>query len=67
MTAVDRMLERAAGIGEWLADNAPYCNADQKHLDENTVERAYWHYGYRAALLDAIRLINKMEWPEPGK
>lgn len=45
---------RADGIKEWLDETAPYVFADQRHLDENTPERAYWHYGYRAALLDVL-------------
>jgi hypothetical protein len=43
-------------ISKWLGDNAPYVVADQKHLDENTPERAYWHYGYKAALSDVLAL-----------
>lgn len=50
----EKLQRRADEIGAWLTDNAPYCTADQRHLDENTPERAYWHYGYRAALLDVI-------------
>jgi hypothetical protein len=43
-------------ISKWLGHNAPYVVADQKHLDENTPERAYWHYGYKAALSDVLAL-----------
>lgn len=32
--------------------------AEQKHLDRGSVERAYWHYGYLAAMRD---IINRME------
>lgn len=56
---IDKFQERADGIGKWLNDNAPYCFADQKHLDENTPERAYWHYGYRAALIDVMKQLKK--------
>ncbi len=45
------------GIREWMADEAPYVAADQRHLDANTPERAYWHYGYQAALRDVLDLI----------
>lgn len=48
---------RMQGIREWMADEAPYVTADQRHLDANTPERAYWHYGYQAALGDVLRLI----------
>ena len=49
--------ERLKDIEGWLADNAPYVVADQKHLDENSPERAYWHYGYMVALRDVLRLL----------
>jgi hypothetical protein len=31
---------RLQGIREWMAEEAPYVTADQKHLDANTPERA---------------------------
>jgi len=48
---------RMQGIREWMAEEAPYVTADQRHLDANTPERAYWHYGYQTALADVIALI----------
>lgn len=50
---------RMDGIREWMADEAPYVTADQRHLDANTPERAYWHYGYQAALSDVLALIER--------
>jgi hypothetical protein len=50
---------RMQGIREWMADEAPYVTADQRHLDANTPERAYWHYGYQAALSDILALIER--------
>ena len=41
---------RRDGIRDWLDEEAPYTAADQKHLDSDTPERAYWHHGYQAAL-----------------
>ncbi len=32
----------------------------QRHLDEGTVERAYWHYGYMVALRDVLRLWRRL-------
>ena len=54
---INALIDRERVIKEWLDDNAPYCFADQKHLDEGSRERAYWHYGYRAALVDVINKI----------
>jgi hypothetical protein len=55
--AIQKFQARADGIGKWLKNTAPHVVDEQKHLDDGSVERAYWHYGYRAALLDAIRLL----------
>lgn len=48
---------RMQGIREWMAEEAPYITVDQRHLDANTPERAYWHYGYQAALSDVLAMI----------
>jgi hypothetical protein len=45
----------------WVDDEAPYTAADQKHLDQGTPERAYWHHGYQAALTDVIELLSRAE------
>ena len=50
---------RMEGIREWMADEAPYISADQRHLDANTPERAYWHYGYQTALRDVLALVER--------
>jgi hypothetical protein len=49
---------RRDGIREWLQDEAPHTAVDQKHLEEASPERAYWHHGYQAALNDVIDLLN---------
>lgn len=49
--------ERMQCIRQWMADEAPYVAADQRHLDANSPERAYWHYGYQAALKDVLDLV----------
>ena len=50
--------QRVSAMSQWLADFAPYTAADQKHLDEDTPERAYWHHGYRAALIDLLNVVD---------
>jgi hypothetical protein len=54
---IDRIRERRDDIRQWLEDEAPYTMADQKHLDEATPERAYWHLGYQAALTDVLAML----------
>jgi hypothetical protein len=48
-------------IRQWLDDEAPYTDSDQRHLEANTPERAYWHHGYQAALADVIELLMPAE------
>ena len=49
---------RRDGIREWLDDEAQYADSDQRHLDSDTPERAYWHHGYQAALTDVLALLS---------
>jgi hypothetical protein len=49
--------QRRDGIREWLDLEAPFAEVDQRHLDANTPERAYWHLGYQTALSDIIHLL----------
>lgn len=51
------LIHRRDGIRAWLDEEAPYTAHDQKHLDVNTPERAYWHYGYQTALADVIEML----------
>ena len=48
---------RRDGIREWLDEESPYTDADQKHLETDSPERAYWHHGYQAALNDIIAML----------
>lgn len=50
--------KRRDTIRNWLDDEAPYAESDQRHLDTDTPERAYWHHGYQAALNDVINLLS---------
>lgn len=55
--ALARLQERAEGIYAWLEDNHSGDMNRHAHLQEGSVERAYWHSGYAVATMDAIRLI----------
>ena len=52
---------RRDDIREWLDLEAPFAEVDQKHLDADTSERAYWHHGYQAALTDVLDMLNHAE------
>jgi hypothetical protein len=56
---IDILKKRADLLEQWLEDNHPECKKLQEHLDLNTPERAYWHYGYMAALNDVVAYVNK--------
>jgi hypothetical protein len=60
IAAIER---RAKDLEEWFEKNAPECRAEQKHLDEGTQERAYWHYGYMTALRDVLRFLTDSDMP----
>lgn len=48
---------RMAGIGLWLEQEAGAHLSEQRHLDRQTSESAYWHSGYHQALADVLRLL----------
>ncbi len=48
----DVLDRRVAELMDWLNENAPEIGEEQRHLDAETPERAYWHFGYMAALRD---------------
>jgi hypothetical protein len=62
-TQLEAIADKINGMTRWLAENAPYCEALQKHLDDGTAERAYWHYGYLCALKDIVALLNRTSAP----
>ena len=54
----ERVHTRAEGQREFLLAHCPQVFAEQKHLEEGSVERAYWHYGSQSALADAVAQID---------
>ena len=56
---VRAMSEKISAMSRWLNKNAPYCETSQKHLDEGTIERAYWHYGYVCGARDFLALLDR--------
>jgi len=55
---LDALVRRWAGMENWLSTVAPEVSAEQRHLDDGSAERAYWHHGYVSALQDVIRLLD---------
>ena len=52
-----RLQERAKNIASWLREDGGACFEEQRHLDEGSQERIYWHYGYMVALSDALSYL----------
>ena len=44
--------DRIKELKDWLIEQDPNCFKEQKHLDEGTPERIYWHYGQLMTLID---------------
>lgn len=43
--------DRIKGLKDWLIEQDPNCFKEQKHLDEGSPERIYWHYGELMTLI----------------
>jgi hypothetical protein len=48
---------RIKDTADWLKKNGGNFSAEQRHLDEGSQERVYWHYGYLVALKDMMRFL----------
>jgi hypothetical protein len=48
---------RVDALKATLKEASPQVIKEQKHLDEGSAERAYWHYGYLSALEDVLRQL----------
>ena len=59
LTLVSRDASNTGAGMRWLAEKAPNCATTQKHLDEGSVEHAYWHCGYQCALRDVKSMIRR--------
>jgi hypothetical protein len=57
MDDIGAIEERIRNLREWLKKEAPECFAEQKHTEEGTQERIYWHHGYMMGLRDALQLF----------
>ena len=49
------IVRRVRELDRWLDEQDVDVRIEQKHLDEGTRERIYWHYGYMVALRDALK------------
>jgi len=47
----------------WLNENGADCASEHRHLDAETPEQIYWHFGYLTALIDALTLLENASAP----
>ncbi|HMN38742.1 MAG TPA: hypothetical protein PKD49_13675 [Hyphomicrobium sp.] len=55
--AVHSIATRIDLITRHIDDAAVAHLKEQRHLDAQSVESAYWHAGYRSALIDALNVL----------
>lgn len=61
MSDIEALQKRAKDLEDWLRKNATEASTEQKHLDEGTQERIYWHYGHLVAIRDIYRLLTGLQ------
>jgi hypothetical protein len=57
----EHLRRKQSELRRWLAQHAPQIEREQRHLQEGTAERAYWHYGYYIAVRDIQVLVDRGE------
>jgi hypothetical protein len=53
---IETITERLEGLEQFAVQNREVLRP-QKHLDDSSAERAYWHAGYASALADVLNLV----------
>jgi uncharacterized protein YecT (DUF1311 family) len=51
--------ERAQELRAWLEKKGHNCWHEQRHLNEDSAEQVYWHFGYLSALQDVLARLPK--------
>ena len=62
-TAADKVRRRIAALERWLRQQGLHIKLAHAHLDEGSLERLYWHYGYLTGLRDALNAVTSPESP----
>jgi hypothetical protein len=50
---------KIACLSKWIQEKTPHVIDEQTHLNDETEEQAYWHYGYLSALKDIQKKFDK--------
>ena len=49
-----KIIQRKKDTFDFIKEKYPHIVKEQKHLDEGSEARGYWHYGYLMALTDIL-------------
>jgi hypothetical protein len=60
------IVERIAAMEEWMRQYGSSALREQRHLDRDSIERAYWNYGYLIALQEALALVTDQDDSSPN-
>ena len=63
MEFVTTLESKRDDLVKWLESHGPECENEQRHLDEGTGERSYWHFGYLMAIKDVLALLGNASTP----
>ncbi len=55
---IEDIKTQVARLEGWLGEHAPMIDEEQRHLDDGTEARRYWHYGRLIALKDVLRQLD---------
>lgn len=55
------IVERIAAMEEWMRQYGSCALREQRHLERDSIERAYWNYGYLMALREALALVTAQD------
>jgi hypothetical protein len=55
------IVERIATMEQWMRQYGSRALREERHLDRDSIERAYWNYGYLSALREALTLMTDQD------
>jgi hypothetical protein len=58
MTNPEAINKRIAALDKWLDQQPIDPREEQAHLDNESLEQLYWHYGYLMGLKDTMKALS---------
>ena len=63
MNSENAIRRRIAVLEAWLRGQGVNVKQERAHLEQDSRERLYWHYGYLSGLKDAANALVRAETP----